>query len=258
MSSTEVEACIDVETRSTCDLNKAGAYVYFEDPSTDVWCVSYAFGDEEPSIWWPGRPCPPRLAKHIAVGGTLTAWNANFERLCFRHVLTPRHGWPSVKNEQWRCTMAEAHAMALPGKLDEAAPALALDIRKDQAGARLMMQMCRPRRVDPDGTLVWWDDEDRKQRLGAYCQQDVRTERAIKKRVLRLRPSERAMYALDQVINDRGVAVDIDVDASGAATVRLATRKYAAIGACLEYWIRGHKFAASRTGGQIEHVFVAE
>ena len=38
----------------------------------------------------------------------------------------------------------------------------------------------RSRTVDPDGTLVWWDDEDRKQRLGAYCQQDVRTERAIK------------------------------------------------------------------------------
>lgn len=222
MSSTEVEVCLDYETRSTVDLNKAGAYVYFADATTDVWCASYAFGDEEPLLWWPGQPCPPRLKAHIEAGGTLTAWNASFERLCTREILVKRHGWPSVKNEQWRCTMAEAHAMALPGKLDEAAPALALDIRKDQAGARLMMQMCRPRRVDPDGTLVWWDDEDRKQRLGAYCQQDVRTERAIKKRVLRLRPSERAMYALDQIINDRGVAVDIDFCEKAAKVVEMA------------------------------------
>jgi serine/threonine protein kinase len=65
-------------------------------------------------------------------------------------------------------------------------------------------------------------------------------------------------FRANRAIAGTSVQIDIDVDASGAATVRLATRKYAAIGACLEYWIRGHKFAASRTGGQIEHVFVAE
>lgn len=221
MSSTE-ECCLDYETRSTVDLNKAGAYVYFADPTTDVWCASYAFGEEEPELWWPGQPCPPRLRKHIEAGGTITAWNASFERLCTREILVKRHNWPEVKTEQWRCTMAEAHAMALPGKLDEAAPALALDIRKDQAGGRLMLQMCRPRRIDPDGTIVWWDDEDRKRRLGEYCKQDVRTERAIKKRVLRLRPSERAMYALDQVINDRGVSVDIDFCEKAAKVVEMA------------------------------------
>ena len=59
-------------------------------------------------------------------------------------------------------------------------------------------------------TPVWWDGEDRIRRLGDYCKQDVRTERAIKKLTLRLRPSEREMYLLDQEINDLGVAVDVD------------------------------------------------
>ncbi len=65
-------------------------------------------------------------------------------------------------------------------------------------------------------------------------------------------------FRANRAIAGTSVQIDITVDPSGVATVRLATRKYAAIGACLEYWIRGHKFAASRTGGQIEHVFVAE
>ena len=222
MTTTEVECCIDGETKSIVDLQKAGAYVYFENEETHVVVIAFAFGDEEPVLWWPGQPCPARIVKHAERGGTFTAWNSNFERLMWKNILDPRHGWPAIDDRQWRCTMAESHAMALPGKLDEAAPALGLDIVKDQAGHRLMLQMCRPRRIDPDGTIVWWDDADRLKRLGAYCQQDVRTERAIKKRVLRLRASEREMYWLDQQINDRGVAVDVDFCEKAAKVVELA------------------------------------
>lgn len=218
------EVCIDFETRSIVDLNRAGAYVYFEHETTDVWCAAYAFGEDEPKLWWPGEPCPADLARHIKQGGVLTAWNANFERLACRHVLTPRYGWPEVKPEQWRCSMAEAHAMALPGKLDDAAAALNLNIRKDEHGYRLMLQMCRPRRMEGD-TPVWWDGEERIRRLGDYCKQDVRTERAIKKLTLRLRPSEREMYLLDQEINDLGVAVDVDFCEKAAAVVEMALAK---------------------------------
>lgn len=221
-SSTEV--CLDFETRSTVDLTRAGAYVYFEDPSTDIWCAAYAFGDEEPKLWWPGAPCPSDLRRHIEQGGLLTAWNANFERLACRHILGPRYGWPAVKPEQWRCSMAESHAMALPGKLDDAAAALNLNIRKDESGYRLMLQMCRPRRMEGN-VPVWWDGAERIQRLGDYCKQDVRTERAIKKLTLRLRPSEREMYMLDQQINDRGVAVDVDFCEKAAAVVEMALAK---------------------------------
>jgi len=120
--------------------------------------------------------------------------------------------------------MAEAHAMALPGKLDDAAAALALDVRKDEKGYRLMLQMCRPRRMEGD-TPIWWDDEGRLDRLSAYCKQDVLTEVAIEPRVLRLRPSEREMYWLDQQINDRGVAVDVAFCEKAAKVVEMALSK---------------------------------
>jgi hypothetical protein len=59
---------IDFETRSTVNLPKAGVYVYAADPTTDIWCMAWAFDDEEPEIWTPGSPLPAARAhvEHIA------------------------------------------------------------------------------------------------------------------------------------------------------------------------------------------------
>ena len=56
-----------------------------------------------------------------------------------------------------------------------------------------MMQMSRPRAIEPDGTVVWWDDFDKQMQLAEYCKQDVRTEQALCKRLLQLSPSEQAL-----------------------------------------------------------------
>jgi DNA polymerase len=105
--------------------------------------------------------------------------------------------------------MAMAYAMSLPGSLENAAAAVGLDIGKDMQGRKLMMQMSRPRSTMNDGTLVWWDDEARRERLYAYCKQDVEVERQLEKRLLALVPSEQELWTLDQEINDRGVRVDL-------------------------------------------------
>lgn len=203
------EVChIDFETRSTVDLNKAGVYVYAEDPSTEVWCAAYAFDDGPVRLWEIGQPMPDALRAHADAGGMFAAWNAAFERIIWRDVLGRRHGWPVPKLEQWRCVMAEAYAMSLPGKLEQAALALGLDEQKDMSGHRLMLQMSRPRSLADDGSPIWWEDESRKTRLFDYCRKDVDVERAIEKRVMRLRPAEREMWLLDQRINDRGVRID--------------------------------------------------
>lgn len=102
--------------------------------------------------------------------------------------------------------MATAMAMALPGSLENAAAAVNLTIGKDMAGHRLMMQMARPRSKDP---LVWWDVEEKKQRLYEYCMQDVEVERQLEKRLVPLSQSEQQLWWLDQAINDRGVYVDV-------------------------------------------------
>ncbi|MPZ19524.1 MAG: XRE family transcriptional regulator [Luteitalea sp.] len=200
---------IDDETHSAVDLRKTGVHVYAEDETTDVWGMSYAFGDDPVQDWEAEDLfCPPEIVDHVRSGGLVCAHNAAFERAVWKYIKTRRYGWPEVPVEQWRCTMAAAYAMALPGALGDLAAALGLDIQKDMKGRALMMRMAKPRGRDAGGNLIWWDDEDRKQRLRLYRRQDVETERAIHKRLLPLRPSEQSLWHLDQEINDRGVHVD--------------------------------------------------
>lgn len=199
---------IDFETRSAIDLKKVGVHVYAVHATTDVWCAAFAFDDGPIEVWTPGSPCPPAIRAHLTAGGEIHAYNANFERILWREVMGPKHGWPVPALEQYHCTMAAALAMALPGSLEDCASALGVASQKDMAGYRLMLQMCRPRRTEPDGRIVWWDEPDKIARLAAYCMTDVETERQIAARVLPLRPSERAVWLLDQIINDRGVGID--------------------------------------------------
>jgi len=67
------------------------------------------------------------------------------------------------------------------------------------------MQMCRPKTESP---LTWWDDYDKLVSLYAYCQQDVRTEQALHKRLLDLSPAEQKLWILDHRINQRGIYID--------------------------------------------------
>lgn len=199
---------IDFETRSTVDLKKTGAYVYAADPTTDLWCAAYAFGEEPVKVWTPDQPCPPEIVEHLLLGGTVTAHNAAFERVIWKYILAPRYGWPAPDFEQWRCTMVMSYAMAMPGSLENAAPAAGLDMMKDMVGRRLMLQMAKPRKIEADGTIIWWDDLAKLEKLIAYCKQDVEVERALEKRLRPLSESELALWHLDQRINDRGVLVD--------------------------------------------------
>lgn len=202
---------IDLESRSICDLTRRNAYVYFEDSTTEIICLAWAFDNEEPALWWPGAPCPDRVRWHIEAGGLVSAWNAAFERLAIRQVLGPKYGWPVPKLEQYRCTMTQAYAMGLPGKLEQAAPALKLPITKDDVGKRIMLQLCKPRKARkgerPDG-LYWHDDPEKIARLGAYCLVDVKTEQAIAAILPQLKKSELELWFLDQRLNDLGVYID--------------------------------------------------
>lgn len=204
---------IDFESRSTVNLRTTGVYRYASDPSTSIICMAWAIGENDPVLWWAGNPFPAEIVLHILAGGPLRAWNAMFERVmwskCLANRMIPKLSVPRL--DQWVCTAAEAAALALPRSLGQSAKVLGLTEQKDDGGHRLMLQMCKPRSVDEDGTIHWWDEEDPKKRdsLGAYCQQDVRVERAIKSKLRRLSPVERAFFLLDQTINDRGIRIDM-------------------------------------------------
>jgi DNA polymerase len=200
---------VDVETRSCCDLRRVGAWRYAADPSTDVWCAGYAIDDQPVQIWKPGEPVPAPILKPAADPGyVFVAHNVGFERAILRHVLS-RYGWPAIPVERWRCTMAAASAMALPHALDKVAKALGLPEQK--ANKAIVHQMAKPRlprgNENPTG-VYWFDDDEHREALGAYCRQDVETERALYKWLPPLIPSEQELWCLDQRVNDAGFYCD--------------------------------------------------
>lgn len=214
---------IDLETRSTADLRKVGVFVYAADPTTDVWCACWAVDDGPVEVWLPGEPCPAAIVAGALGEAVFVAHNAGFERTLWAGVLEPRHGWPPVPAlERWDCTAARAAAMALPRSLDGAAEALGLPVRKDEEGGRLMLRMARPRSVEPDGTAVWWTDKARLDRLIAYCRRDVEVEHALDKALRPLGAHEREIWLLDQRINERGIAVDLEFVARSGEVVEQA------------------------------------
>ena len=212
----------DFETRSDADLRAVGLHNYARHPSTDVWCMAWAIGDMEPQIWLPTQPLPRALAEHVANGGRVVAHNAPFELEIWNVICVPRYGFPTLRPEQCECTMATGYAMGLPGALEDAALALGLHMLKDADGRAVMLRMSRPRRVEPDGTLVWWDEADKRERLYEYCRQDVRVERALHERLVPLGATERRVWLADYRINQRGVQLDV-------ATARGAEKVIAAV-----------------------------
>lgn len=205
---------IDFETRGTVELSDVGVDNYSRHPNTSAWCMGFAFDDEDVGLvagadFQPGwSDETDRIMAHVAAGGLVVAHNAAFELAIWNNVMAPRYGWPALKPEQCRCTMAMAYAMALPGSLEMAAAAVGIPQQKDMVGRRLMLQMAKPREIKPDGTIVWWDEPEKRQKLYDYCRQDVRVERELEKRLMPLSDDEQRLWVLDQQINNRGVYVD--------------------------------------------------
>jgi DNA polymerase bacteriophage-type len=217
---------VDFETRSTIDLRRSGVYPYAKHKNTDIWCVAYLMpSDTDPRVWRPGDPVDAELVEWITAGHAMRAWNANFERVIWNEIMVGRYGWPETTIEQWFCTAADARAMALPGQLGDAARALGVDHQKDNEGKNLMLRMARPRKVNEDGSLEWWAVPERISRLIAYCRQDVLAELDVHHEVRALSATERAVFELDQRINDRGIRFDRELATAAREVAQIALKK---------------------------------
>jgi DNA polymerase I - 3''-5'' exonuclease and polymerase domains len=203
---------IDLETRSPVDLKRSGPYVYFEHPVTDILCLAYAIDDGPVQGWLPGDKCPDIIRAVVQDRDSeISGWNVNFERQGWRAILHKRHGWPLPVLEQFRDTAAQAAAQTLPRRLEDVAAVLRLPERKDHDGAKLMMSMAKPRKRhkgEPPG--IYWNEGDLP-RLLEYCKQDVVVEREIRRRLRPLSPEEMLLWRFDQLINDRGIVIDLDL-----------------------------------------------
>lgn len=216
----------DCESFSECDLKKAGTHAYAEHPSTEITVAQWAIGDGEPVVEdltrHPHGTASPNLHKHLLDPDTIViAHNSMFDRTLLRHC------WGiDVPVERWQDTMIKAMAHGLPGSLDKIGQIVGLedDKAKDKRGRELIQLFCKPR---PKGhTLRRATRETHPKEWNEfleYSRQDIVAMRAIDQRLpswnYRAGHPELGIWHLDQRINDRGVAVDLDLARSAIAAV---------------------------------------
>lgn len=195
---------LDIETYSPVDLAKCGVYKYTEHPDWRILMCSWALGDGEVH----------RAESHeeiLAIPGLFDrkvlkiAHNASFERINLSRLKSRGRG-KFLPPEQFFDTAALARAWGLPASLKDFAISVSAE-EKDEAGTRLINLFSKPNRKGERVTAQ--EKPDDWAAFGAYCDQDVETMRQAAKMLGRGFPrNERAVYEVDQRINDRGVRVD--------------------------------------------------
>ena len=206
----------DFETQSAVALEKVGPRRYAADPTTRVLCIGYAIDDGPLEGFVPedGKPAPDVFIEaDNNPDWSVVAHNDAFESALEEYVLGPRYAWPLVPIERHICTVAMARYHGLPGALGKVATLLDLPIQKDREGAKLMLELCKPRKPHPDEdpTQIYWPDitPEKLARLIAYCKNDVAVEREIYRHLPRLPEDEHRTWCLDRKINVRGFRGDL-------------------------------------------------
>ncbi len=196
---------LDWETRSSCDLKKAGSYKYAADPTTEILCVTLGNTGGR-TTWHPGLPIPPIVYKAIAEGWTWVAHKTDFERSIWKSVATPDHSWPMCPPlELWHDTQSRAYQLALPGALENVLRVLDMGIQKDMEGSKLTIGLSKP---DKKGRMPTVTPEILA-RVCAYCETDIDGEVGLVKRLGWLPECEREPWVLSQEMNDRGIRLDL-------------------------------------------------
>ena len=203
---------IDIETYSSVPLPKCGVYRYTDAPDFEILLFSYAY-DDGPVMTIDlacGEQLPADVLAALEDPAVIkVAYNAQFERVCLS-----KHLGHWLDPHQWRCTAVMASYMTLPARLADVAVALKLTQQKMEEGKELIRYFsvpCKPTKANGGRTRnLPADAPDKWAVYKQYNAQDVETERAVRKALEAwpLPEHEWELYALDQIINDRGVRVD--------------------------------------------------
>ncbi|HZX69778.1 MAG TPA: hypothetical protein VFE77_03085 [Rhodanobacter sp.] len=239
---------LDLETRSYADLKRVGAWVYSEDPTTEIICACYAIDDAAVQVWTPYMAPPQALFDAIADGHDLEAHNISFELSHWLNILERKFSWPSVPLTQWRDTMAVACYYALPAALDRLAQALGIGAKNADGGRLISKYSKLYLKTAHKGTIP----ADDLARFVAYCVDDVELERAVSKHLGGLPPHELEIFLLTLETNLRGLYLDQEGIADAIAVVEkrstMLVSEFRAItglnptqGAKVIAWMAGHE-----------------
>lgn len=205
---------IDIETFCEADLPKCGVYRYCDHPSFEIQLFSYAVdGGEVITIDLAnGEEIPKEIIEAIKDESVIKqAYNAQFERVCLSRYLGKR-----ISAKKWHCTMVHALYLGMGGSLALVGQTLGIEKQKLEEGRDLIRYFaipCKPTKANGGRTRNYpKDNEEKWERYKAYNRRDVEAEMEISKRMSSVPVPEYIWkkYVLDQDINDRGIAIDID------------------------------------------------
>ena len=210
---------IDIETFSDQNLSKTGVYRYVESPVFEILLFSYSV-DGGP-IQIVDLACGESIPEDIISALTdeaVTKWafNASFERICLSRFL----GYPTgeyISPESWRCSMVWAATMGLPLSLVGVGAVLGLEKQKLTEGKDLIKyfcQPCKPTQKNKGRTRnLPGHAPDKWLTFRQYNIRDVEVEMGIQTRLAKYPVPDSIWdeYHLDQEINDRGVALDMEL-----------------------------------------------
>ena len=228
---------IDFETRSTVDLIKCGAPKYAEGELTRVMCLALKVDDAPTRLWIPEQfrhmisdnlrayildnnlwVAEEEICVLIEAADTITGHNVGFEYHIWKNQMVAL-GFPMIDIKKLRCSAAKAANFALPRSLKSVCKALHLQQQKDNVGHKVMLKLCKPRRInkadkekfeDWKDRIFWNENPDEFEVLCRYCITDVDSEHGLSKALYDLSDFELKIFQLDQEINNRGVKLDIE------------------------------------------------
>lgn len=226
---------IDIETYSSVDIKKSGLYKYVQSPDFEVLLFAYSIEGSPVEIidLARGQLIPITLQQLMLSDNVIKhAYNAAFEWYCLSKYL----GVPVPERwlRQWRCTMLHGLYCGYTAGLAATGEALGLpqDKRKLGIGSSLIRTFCvpcAPTKANGNRTRTLPHHEpERWELFNGYCGQDVVTEMEIECRLsaFPVPDGEQKLWELDQLINARGVCVDVELvngalEISDAATGQL-------------------------------------
>lgn len=209
---------LDTETFSGVDLKKVGAYAYAEHPSTEIMICTYAIDEGRVQTWDATEsPTMPReLRKALRQVSRKKAKIVMANGLLFDRLVIREKWGIDLPVSQIEDTMIMAFRHALPGSLDMQCQVLGVDAEhaKDKAGKALIKRFCKPtpktykiRRYTRDTHPEEWA------KFLRYAALDIVAMREVYWRIPDWgnTPKEDEILLIDQLINDRGFHVDVDL-----------------------------------------------
>lgn len=202
---------LDLETYSKTPITH-GTHAYAAD--AEILLVACAWDDEPVQVldYANNEASVTALMANLTLPDvTVVIHNSHFDRTVLRHA------WGiDIPAERIHDTMVQALSHGLPASLGMLCEVLGLpaDKAKDKDGKRLINLFCKPQGVKRKIARATRDTHPAEwERFKAYAASDIEAMRAVRERMpaYNMSQTEMTLWQLDQRINDRGVAIDMDL-----------------------------------------------